>query len=121
MDVQDAGCTLLSVNPPLCLLESGHDVMALGLFESERISRRIRGARLWRDGDGDVSRSCWERLAPKYEIWPRGENHCALDHILKFSNVSGPGIGDEALHRVARHLRDLPPDFGCVAFDKVVR
>jgi len=121
MYVQDASCALLSINPPLRLLEGGHDVMALGLLESEQIFWRIRVGRLCCDGDGDVGKRRWERLTPKYEVWPSGKNHCALDHILKFSDVARPRISDEALHHVTWHVRDLPTDFDRVAFDKIVR
>ncbi len=35
---------------------------------------------------------------------PTAEDDSTLDNVLKFANIAGPGVGDEALHRCQGHF-----------------
>jgi hypothetical protein len=50
-----------------------------------------------------------------------GENHGALNAVLQFSHIAGPGVVYQSLHRLGRNRSNGPLHSLCRVVDKVLR
>jgi len=48
------------------------------------------------------------------------ENHCALDAVLKFAHIAGPGVVHQSLHRLGGNRSNGPLHSLCGIVDKVL-
>ncbi len=80
------GGAVWPINPPICLLKGSPNMRVFQIVQSRRRLCMPVGTRGREEARVDLHLRCVR------------QDDGPLDHVLKFSDVSGPGVLDESLH-----------------------
>src|SRR5437773_2655573 len=125
MHVENPGCPIRSINHALGMLEHRQDVPPLGVFKRDWRSvglclhgrRRGQDLRFW--GVGCIHGR--QQVLIQTEYGTRAEDHGALDDVLQFPNVSGPGVLAEAFESFLGYGLDALSELSRKASDEEQR
>src|SRR5262249_55818277 len=94
--------TVPTTDYPVGCLECPEDVLAFDLSQTThhriRFPMRVAGLQF---GDRSTKHRPWRK------------NHCSLDKVLQFANVSRPVVANQRVHGVRRNLVDCLVDTSC--------
>jgi hypothetical protein len=88
VQAQDPSCAPRTLNDAVRFCKDAEDVGALHVLESLRWKKEVAGGQPLLEGLIDLNDGTM------------GENHGALDYILQFPHIAGPGIVHDTGHRI---------------------
>src|SRR4029450_13450858 len=114
MQIQNSRRPVRSLDTPAGLLQYSHDVTTLHVFQSRESGRcwagiwsRFRFRRSFRSLGEDSARINRGKIRVQLENRLLAQNSCPPDDILQFSNVPGPGVAGDPVHRVLGYSFDV--------------
>src|SRR2546427_3710732 len=114
MQIQNSRRPVRSLDNSAGLLQYSHDVTTLHVFQSRESGRcwagiwsRFRFRRSFRSLGEDSARRNRSKIRFQLENRLLAQNNCSLDDILQFSNVPGPGVAGDPVHRVLGYSFDV--------------
>src|SRR5208337_4436290 len=111
IELDDGGGAIGPVDTPIGLLENRDNVLLLdtgqrafpeiGIAVARRVILRLmKEARRRRGADRR------NQFRSQFQLGARGENNGALDDVFQFTDITGPAVGGQPLHRRGWHAID---------------